>query len=271
MSAAATRIAVAGAAGRMGRALIEVCRNTAGVALTAALEQAQSPLLGRDAGELCGLGPIGVTLGADISGATGRFDVLIDFTQPQATLQNLAACRGAGRRIVIGTTGLAPEQQQLVAEAARDIAVVFTPNMSIGMNLCFKLAELAARTLGPQAEIEISEAHHSRKKDAPSGTALRLGEVVAGALGKKLDEVAVYELAGKGGSRVPGSIGFHSIRAGDIVGDHTVLFAAEGERVEITHRVESRRNFAAGAVRAAQWLMGRDRGLYDMQDVLGLR
>jgi 4-hydroxy-tetrahydrodipicolinate reductase len=199
------------------------------------------------------------------------FDVLIDFTRPEATLAHLAICRGAGKAMVIGTTGFDEDQKAVIREASKDIPVVFAPNMSVGVNLCFKLLELAARVMGDAADIEIIEAHHRHKVDAPSGTALRMGEVVADALGRNLEDCAVYGREGVTGERERETIGFETIRAGDIVGEHTVMFAAEGERVEITHKASSRMTFAGGAVRAAAWLGDRPRGLFDMQDVLGLR
>lgn len=266
-----TRLAITGAAGRMGRALIESATETPGVSVAAAIEHLASPAVGRDAGELAGRGRLGVTIVSSLADVMDQFDVLVDFTAPAATLANVQACRAARKPMVIGTTGLTGEQSATVRDAARDIAIVHAPNMSIGVNLCFKLTELAARTLGADCDIEIIEAHHSQKKDAPSGTALRLGEVAAGAYGRNLSACAVYSREGQTGARKSGSIGFSSIRAGDIIGDHTVLFAAPGERIEITHRATSRENFAAGALRAAQWLMGRERGLFDMQDVLGLK
>ena len=266
-----TRIAIHGAGGRMGRALIEAVRDADGGELVAALDRPDSPLIGIDAGEMAGLGNLGVAIGDDLAALGDGFEVLIDFTAPQATLAALAHCRAHGRGMVIGTTGLDAEQKQAIAEAAETIPVVFAPNMSVGVNLTFKLAELAARVLGDSVDIEIVEAHHRHKVDAPSGTALRLGEVVAEALGRDLEECAVYGREGHTGPRERRTIGFETIRAGDIVGEHTVLYAANGERVEITHRATSRMTFAGGAVRAAQWLAGRDRGLFDMQDVLGLR
>ena len=266
-----TRLAITGAAGRMGRALIESALETSGVSIGAAIELPAVPAVGRDAGELIGRERLGVTIVSSLAEVLEHFDVLVDFTAPLATLANVQACRVAGKRMVIGTTGLSVDQTAAVRDAARDIAIVQAPNMSIGVNLCFKLTELAAQILGADSDIEIIEAHHSQKKDAPSGTALRLGEIVAGVLGGDLRDRAVYARDGQSGARKPGSIGFSSIRAGDIIGDHTVLFAAPGERVEIAHCATSRENFAAGALRAAQWLMGRERGLYDMQDVLGLR
>jgi 4-hydroxy-tetrahydrodipicolinate reductase len=266
-----TRIAITGAAGRMGRSLIEAVHNTDGLELTVALEHPDSTLLGSDAGDLAGLGRLGVVLGADLAAVSGEFDVLIDFTRPEPTLANLAICRSAGRRMVIGTTGFSESQKLEIAAAANDIGVVFAPNMSVGVNLCLKLLDMAARVLGDEVDIEVIEAHHRHKVDAPSGTALRMGEVVAAALGRDLASCAVYGREGNTGERDRRTIGFETIRAGDIVGDHTVLFAGTGERVEITHKASSRMTFANGAVRAAGWLVARPTGLFDMQDVLGLR
>jgi 4-hydroxy-tetrahydrodipicolinate reductase len=266
-----TRIAITGAAGRMGRSLIEAVHNTEGLELTVALEHPDSTLLGSDAGELTGLGRLGVTLAADLAAVTDKFDVLIDFTRPEPTLANLAICRAAGRNMVIGTTGFSEAQKLEIAAAANDIGVVFAPNMSVGVNLCLKLLDMAARVLGDEVDIEIIEAHHRHKVDAPSGTALRMGEVVAAALGRDLASCAVYGREGNTGERDRRTIGFETIRAGDIVGDHTVLFAGTGERVEITHKASSRMTFANGAVRAAGWLMTQQTGLFDMQDVLGLK
>ena len=266
-----TRIAITGAAGRMGRSLIEAVHNTDGLELTVALEHPDSTLLGSDAGDLAGLGRLGVELGADLDAVSGEFDVLIDFTRPEPTLANLAICRSAGRRMVIGTTGFSESQKLEIAAAANDIGVVFAPNMSVGVNLCLKLLDMAARVLGDEVDIEVIEAHHRHKVDAPSGTALRMGEVVAAALGRDLASCAVYGREGHTGERDRRTIGFETICAGDIVGDHTVLFAGTGERVEITHKASSRMTFANGAVRAAGWLMARPTGLFDMQDVLGLR
>ena len=265
-----TRIAITGAAGRMGRALIEACHAAGGLEVTAALEHAGHELLGSDAGVVAGVGELGVKIGADLAAVSGDFDVLIDFTRPEATLANLAVCREAGKAMVIGTTGFDEAGKAAIAGAAADIGIVFAPNMSVGVNLCLKLLDLAARVLGEDVDIEIIEAHHRHKVDAPSGTALRMGEVVAGALGRDLAECAVYGRQGHTGPRERQTIGFETIRAGDIVGEHTVLFAAEGERVEITHKASSRMTFANGAARAAAWLMSQDSGLYDMQDVLGL-
>ena len=266
-----TRIAITGAAGRMGRNLINACHHTDGLSVTVALEHPDSSLLGSDAGELAGIGPLGVVVSADIGAVMDDFDVLIDFTRPDATLANLQACRQAGRRMVIGTTGFSDEQKTQILTAAKEIAVVFAPNMSIGVNLCLKLLDTAARVLGDEVDIELIEAHHRHKLDAPSGTALRMGEVVAAALGRDLAKCAVYGREGHTGERARHTIGFETIRAGDIVGDHTVLFAGDGERVEITHKASSRMTFANGAARAAGWLTGQARGLFDMQDVLGLK
>ena len=265
-----TRIAITGAAGRMGRCLIEACQQTDGLDVSAALEHPGSSLLGSDAGELAGIGKLDVTVGTELAAVTADFDVLIDFTRPEPTLANLEICRQAGRRMVIGTTGFNEEQKARITAAARDIAIVFAPNMSVGVNLCLKLLDMAARVLGDDVDVEIIEAHHRHKVDAPSGTALRMGEVVAAALGRDLKSCAVYGREGHTGERDSQTIGFETIRAGDIVGDHTVMFAGSGERVEITHKASSRITFANGALRAAAWLVQQDAGLYDMQDVLGL-
>ncbi|MDH3281194.1 MAG: 4-hydroxy-tetrahydrodipicolinate reductase [Gammaproteobacteria bacterium] len=263
------RVGVAGAAGRMGRTLIAAIDAQEDMELCCATEHPDSRWIGADAGELGGVGTAGVAVRSSLDGAD--FDVLIDFTGPEATLANTIACHEAGRRVVIGTTGMEDAGKSRILKAARDIAIVMAPNMSIGVNLCFHLADAAARALGDDVDIEIIEAHHRAKIDAPSGTALRLGEVVAQALGRDLKSVAVYGRHGQTGARDRKTIGFATIRAGDIVGEHTVMFAAEGERLEITHRASSRTTFANGAVRAARWIAGQKAGLYDMQDVLGLR
>ncbi|MCW8923256.1 MAG: 4-hydroxy-tetrahydrodipicolinate reductase [Gammaproteobacteria bacterium] len=264
-------IAVTGAAGRMGRALIDACNQAEACQLSAAIEHSGNPLVGSDAGDIVGIGSLGVTLVDNLSEVKDQFDVLIDFSSPEATLENLAFCIANDKSIVIGTTGFSDEQKQHISDAAKRISVVFAPNMSVGVNLCFKLLDIAARVLGDDVDIEVIEAHHRHKVDAPSGTALRMGEVVADALGRNLDECAVYGREGISGERDRKTIGFETIRAGDIVGDHTVMFAAEGERVEITHKASSRMTFANGAVRASIWLKDQGAGLYDMQDVLGLR
>ncbi|MBK5517895.1 4-hydroxy-tetrahydrodipicolinate reductase [Pseudomonas sp. TH10] len=266
------RIAVMGAAGRMGKILVEAVQQRAPLTgLTAAIVRPGSTLIGVDAGELASLGRIGVPLCGDLARVADEFDVLIDFTLPEVMLKNLAFCRKAGKAMVIGTTGFSVEEKQLLAEAGKDIPIVFAANFSVGVNLCLKLLDTAARVLGDDVDIEITEAHHRHKVDAPSGTAVRMGEVIADALGRDLKKVAVYGREGQTGARERETIGFATVRAGDIVGDHTVLFAADGERVEITHKASSRMTFAKGAVRAALWLDGREPGLYDMQDVLDLR
>jgi 4-hydroxy-tetrahydrodipicolinate reductase len=264
------RIAVMGAAGRMGKTLIEAVQQAEGASLSAAVDRPDSSLVGADAGELTGLGKLGVPLSGDLAVVLDQFDVLIDFTHPSVTLKNLEVCRQAGKAMVIGTTGFSAAEKQLLAEAGKQIPIVFAANFSVGVNLCLKLLDTAARVLGDEVDIEIIEAHHRHKVDAPSGTALRMGEVVASALGRDLEKVAVYGREGQTGARARDTIGFATVRAGDVVGDHTVLFAADGERVEITHKASSRMTFARGAVRSALWLQGRDAGLYDMQDVLGL-
>ena len=265
------RIAVTGAAGRMGKNLIEAVHQADGVVLGAAVARPTSTLLGADAGELAGVGKLGVALSGSLESVLDEFDVLIDFTHPSVTLENLETCRRAGKAMVIGTTGFSAAEKQLLVEAGREIPIVFAANFSVGVNLCLKLLDTAARVLGDDVDIEVLEAHHRHKVDAPSGTALRMGEVVANALGRDLEKVAVYGREGQTGARQRETIGFATVRAGDVVGDHTVLFAADGERVEITHKASSRMTFAKGAVRAASWLQGRSPQLYDMQDVLGLK
>lgn len=266
------KIAIAGAAGRMGRSLIQAVQEAKGLQLGAASERAGSSLIGADAGELAGLGSLGVALVDDLAKATQDFDILIDFTGPSATMAHLALCRSHDKAMVIGTTGLDDQQKAAIREAAQDIGIVFAPNMSVGVNLCFKLLDLAARVMGEEADIEIFEAHHRHKMDAPSGTALRMGEVVANALGRDLSKVAVYGREGQTGARSPDTIGFATVRAGDVVGEHSVWFAVDGERIEIAHKASSRMTFAKGAVRAAAWLSDQEGpGLFDMQDVLGLR
>lgn len=264
-----TKIAIAGAAGRMGRALIEATQAAEFATLTAAIERNGHPLLGQDIGEIAGVGKLGVILSDNLNGAD--FDVLIDFTSPESTIANVEFCRKMQKSIVIGTTGLNDDQKNILRDAATSIPIVFAPNMSVGVNLCFKLLEIASKVLGDSVDIEIIEAHHRHKVDAPSGTALRMGEVIAQTLGRDLKKDAIYGREGKTGARERQTIGFATVRAGDIVGDHTVLFADEGERVEITHKASSRLTFAKGAVRAALWLSNKNNGLFDMQDVLDLR
>ncbi len=265
-----TRIAIIGAAGRMGKVLVEAVHAAEGATLGAAVVSPESTLIGADAGEVAGVGKLGVALAGSLTSVLDDFDVLIDFTSPELTLQNLAICQAAGKRIVIGTTGLDAEQKHQLEAAGQAMPVVFAPNMSVGVNLSLKLLRLAAQVLGDDVDIEIIEAHHRHKKDAPSGTALRMGEEVADALGRDLKTCAVYGREGMTGERDPKTIGFETIRAGDIVGEHTVMFAGVGERLEITHKASSRMTFAKGAVRAAEWLNGKANGVYDMQNVLGL-
>jgi len=266
-----TRIAITGAAGRMGRALLEAGQNTDGIDVTAAIERVGSSVIGADAGEVAGIGSMALAIADDLSSVTDAFDVFIDFTRPEVSLENIRICREAGKKMVIGTTGFDEAGKKAISDAAQDIAIVFAPNMSVGVNLCFKLLDLAARVMGDEVDIEVVEAHHRHKIDAPSGTALRMGEVVADALGRDLNDCAVYGREGNTGERDRKTIGFETIRAGDIVGDHTVMFADIGERVEITHKASSRLTFANGAVRASKWLMQHETGLFDMQDVLGLK
>lgn len=270
MSDRLPQIAIAGAAGRMGRTLIELGRAADDLALVAAFEAPACTLLGQDVGEIAGVGKLGLPLRSDADLAAVDFDVLIDFTTPAATLAHLDACVALGRAVVIGTTGFGAARAAIDAAAAH-IGVVFAPNMSVGVNLCFKLLQLAAQVLGDEFDVEIVEAHHRHKVDAPSGTAVRMGEIIAAELGRDLAQCAVYGRQGQTGPRDRATIGFETIRAGEIVGDHTVMFAGAGEVIEITHRAANRATFAGGALRAARWLAGRDPGCYDMQDVLGLR
>ncbi len=263
------RVGITGAAGRMGRTLIEAVSNSDGMELAAAIEQPTSSLVGADAGELVGLGKSGVMIVGDIADVVDDFDLLIDFTVPVATLGNVAACAEAGRLMVIGTTGFTSEQQAEIDAAAGKIAICKASNFSTGVNVCFELLDMAARVLGDDSDIEIYETHHRHKIDAPSGTALSMGEVIADALGRDLSKVAVYGREGQTGARNRDTIGFATARGGDVVGDHTVTFHAEGERVEITHKASSCMSFARGALRAASWLSAQPAGLYDMRDVLG--
>lgn len=266
-----TRVGVCGAAGRMGKTILEVCDDTEEVEICAAIEHGESPMIGTDAGEQAGLGKLGVIITDDILSVADDFDVLIDFTFAASVPGNVEKCRTANKKMVIGTTGLSNEQRDMIDKASADIAIVFAPNMSIGVNLCFKLLEQVANVIGNDADIEIIEAHHREKKDAPSGTSLRMGEVIASALGRDLKNCAVYGREGHTGIRDKSTIGFETIRAGDIVGEHTVMFATTGERVEISHKATSRKTFASGAVRAALWVADKNAGLYDMQNVLGLK
>ena len=256
------KVAIAGAGGRMGRVLIDAVLADRELELAVALDAAGSPALGQPAGSL--------TIGSDL-GALASADVLIDFTRPEGTLAHLEACRQHGKPMVIGTTGFSAAQTQRIAEGARRLPIVLSPNFAIGVNVVFRLAQTAAAALGDAYDVEIVEAHHRHKVDAPSGTALKLGELVAGALGRDLGKVATHGRSGDIGERPARAIGFHAIRGGDIVGEHTVIFAGAGERVEVAVRSQSRQTYAVGALRAAKWLRGRAPGLYDMFDVLGLK
>jgi 4-hydroxy-tetrahydrodipicolinate reductase len=269
-SPAARRVAVAGASGRMGRMLIEAVRNTPDCRLAGALDVAASPAIGSDAGAFLGFAS-GVAIAADLRAGLQDAQVLIDFTRPEGTMAHLAVCRELGVQAVIGTTGFSDAQKAEIAEIAKDIAIVMAPNMSVGVNVTFKLLEMAAKALSTGYDIEIVEAHHRHKIDAPSGTALKMGEVIADALGRDLKECAVYGREGVTGERDPSTIGFATVRGGDIVGDHTVLFAGTGERIEIAHKSSSRANYAQGSLRAVRFLADQRAGLFDMFDVLGLR
>ncbi|MBK6868958.1 MAG: 4-hydroxy-tetrahydrodipicolinate reductase [Burkholderiales bacterium] len=269
-STTSCRVAVAGATGRMGQMLIEAVRATGDCRLTGALDRADSPALGQDAGAFAGWAS-GVPVTADLAAGLAEAQVLIDFTRPEATMAHLAACRARGVALVIGTTGFSEAQKAEIAAAAEHTAIVMAPNMSVGVNVTFKLLEMAARALSTGYDIEVIEAHHRHKVDAPSGTALKMGEVLAGALGRDLNDCAVYERHGHTGERDPSTIGFATIRGGDIVGDHTVLFAGTGERIEISHKAGSRAGYTQGSLRAVRFLAGKPNGLYDMFDVLGLR
>jgi len=264
------RIAIAGTSGRMGRMLIEAVMHAEDCRLAGALDIAGSPHLATDAAAFLGR-PAGVLITDDIAQGLKNAKVLIDFTRPEGTMQHLAACRRLGVQLVIGTTGFSDAQKAEIQDASRDIAIVMAPNMSVGVNVTLKLLELAATALNNGYDIEITEAHHKHKVDAPSGTALKMGEVIASAQGRQLKDCAVYERYGHTGERVEGSIGFSTIRGGDIVGDHTVMFATEGERIEITHKSASRSTYAQGSLRAVRFLAQQRSGLFDMFDVLGLK
>ena len=257
------KLAIAGAGGKMGRALIEATLADGSLKLAAALDAAGSPAVGTQIGA--------VTVQSDARACVSAADVLIDFTRPEGTLAHLDACVAAGKAMVIGTTGFSAAQLARIQDASTRIAIAMSPNFAVGVNVVFRLAEIAAAALGEAYDVEIVEAHHRQKVDAPSGTALMLGQLVAGALGRNLDEVAAHGREGDVGARPPKEIGFHAIRGGDIVGEHTVIFAGSGERVEVAVRSQSRLTYANGALRAAKFLQGRKNGLYDMKDVLGLK
>ncbi len=262
------KVIVVGAAGRMGGRLIHIIQETPSMKLFRAVDRPDHPLIGKDIGEVVGLGKLGVPLEGELKGGG---DVVINFSSPQASLESLEIVYKAGMGIVIGTTGLSPEQIEKVKEFSKGVRCVFAPNMSVGMNLMFRVVQDVARILGPEYDIEILEAHHHLKKDSPSGTAVKLGELIAKAMGRDFGTVGVYGRKGIVGERTKEEIGMQVIRAGDIVGEHTVLFGGIGERLEIIHRAHSRDNFARGAVRAALWVVNQPNGLYDMQDVLGLK
>ena len=265
-------VVIAGAAGRMGKRLVDLVNAQAGLKVVGALEYSEHPLLGKDAGEVAGIGRLEVPLVGNLNELDGNdAEVMIDFTAPQVTLANLDWAVAEQVSMVIGTTGMSVEERGLLARAACEIPIVFAPNMSVGVNVLFKIVAEVAAILGEDFDVEILEAHHRLKKDAPSGTAVHLGEIVAETLGRDYQSDAVFTRHGFTGERTQREIGMQTLRAGDIVGEHTVMFGGMGERLEIIHRAHSRDNFAAGAVRAALWLAGREPGLYDMQDVLGLK
>ena len=266
-----TKIAVTGAAGRMGKAIINATMTVPEAGISGALERADSPFIGKDAGENAGREKVGVKITSSADKAFKDADAIIDFTMPEASLEFLTYAVKHKKAVVLGTTGFSHHQREEIKEISQKIPVVMAPNMSVGVNLLLKLVHDAAAAIGRDYDIEIIEAHHRHKKDAPSGTAIRIAEVIADAVGRDLDKVAVYERKGIIGERRHDEIGIQTIRAGDIVGDHTVIFAAPGERIELAHKASSRDTFAAGAVRAALWLASKPAGLYDMQDVLGLK
>lgn len=264
------KVVIAGCSGRMGHALLEAVFADTELSLHGALDRADSQQIGRDAGEQFGK-KTGVLISHDVRAALKGADVLVDFTRPEPSLLYLAACQEVGVNMVIGTTGFTVEQKALITKAAKNISVVFAPNMSVGVTLLINLVQAAAKVLNEGYDIEVIEAHHRHKVDAPSGTALRLGEAAASALGRNLEECAIYGREGVTGERDPSTIGFATVRGGDVVGDHTVLFAGIGERVELTHKASSRATFALGALRAGKFMQGKKSGLFDMQDVLGLK
>lgn len=266
----AVKVVIIGAAGRMGRALVRCLRQTPELRLVGAIEHGECPLIGRDAGTVAGEGECGVAISEDLAASLAETDVLIDFSLHTAVPAHVRLAAEHGRAMVIGTTGLFPAEKAVLQEAARRIPIVWAPNMSVGVNLLFALVRKAAQILGPGYDAEITEMHHRHKKDAPSGTALRLAEKVAEGRGQDLKAVAVYGREGQTGERPSGQIGIHALRGGDIIGDHTVMFSIDGERVEFSHRATSRDTFALGALRAAAWVVKRPPKIYDMQDVLGL-
>ena len=265
------RAIVAGAAGRMGGRIIHTIEATQGISLAAAFERAEHPSVGSDVGEVVGLGAKGLKIAPDLQSVLEAGDVIIDFTQHQASVAHLRLAASAKKPVVIGTTGFTADELEIISKLAKDTPCVQAPNMSMGVNLMFKVVQDMAKALGEGFDVEIIEAHHHHKKDAPSGTAVKLAENLAHALGRNLEEVGVYKRHGMIGERRPEEIGIQTIRGGDIVGEHTVLFAGIGERLELTHKAHSRDNFARGAVKAAKWIVNQPPGLYDMQNVLGLK
>lgn len=268
---AQARIAIVGCNGRMGKNLLDAVQNSSDSVLGAVTELPGSSLIGCDVGELAGLGKQAILIADDLEKVKDDFDVIIDFTRPEVTLKHIDWAVANGKKLVIGTTGFTDEQKAEIAKAAESTAIMFAPNMSVGVNLLLKLLETAAQVMGDYTDIEIIEGHHRHKVDAPSGTALAMGETIAKTLNRDLNKVAVYGREGITGERDRDTIGFATIRAGDLVGEHTAMFADIGERLEITHKASSRMTFANGAVRAASWLMDKPAGLFDMQDVLGLK
>ncbi|MEZ9018359.1 4-hydroxy-tetrahydrodipicolinate reductase [Vibrio lentus] len=267
---AVVRIAIAGAAGRMGRNLVKAAHHNSEASVGAGSERPESSLVGVDVGELCGEGRFDVALVDDLSKAIEEFDVIVDFTAPVSTLANIELCKRHGKKLIIGTTGFSEEEKQVIDAASKGMAIVMAPNYSVGVNLVFKLLEKAAKVMGDYCDVEIVEAHHRHKVDAPSGTAIGMGEAIAGAMGNELNDVAVWSREGITGERTKDEIGFATIRAGDIIGEHTAMFADIGERVEITHKATDRMTFANGAIKAAVWLNDKPAGFYTMTDVLGL-
>jgi 4-hydroxy-tetrahydrodipicolinate reductase len=264
------RVAVAGASGRMGKMLIEAIQRADDMTLAGALDRAGSPAIGTDAAAFTGT-PANIIIESDLSKGLANADYLIDFTRPEGTLEHLKYCAEHGIKMIIGTTGFDQAGKDAIAAAAQKTAIMFAPNMSVGVNVTMKLLELAAKNFSHGYDIEIIEAHHRHKVDAPSGTALKMGEVIANAVGRNLDDVAVYAREGVTGERDPSSIGFATVRGGDIVGDHTVLFAGIGERIEISHKSSTREHYALGSLRAARYLSDKPHGLFDMYDVLNLK
>jgi 4-hydroxy-tetrahydrodipicolinate reductase len=265
------KVIVTGAGGRMGGRVAHLVTETEGIELAGAVDKKGHPLIGKDIGERLGLGPTGIIIGDDLDGCIERGDVVIDFTSRDASIDHLRIAAAKGRAIVIGSTGFTTDEVKKIHGMAGDVRCVLSPNMSVGVNVLLKVLADVARVLGDDYDVEIVEAHHHMKKDAPSGTAMKIAQVVAGSLGRDLDQVGVYSRKGMIGERTRAEIGIQTLRGGDIVGDHTVMFAGPGERLEFIHRAHSRDNFARGAIMAACWVVGRKNGIYDMQDVLGLR